>query len=338
MPNFEHSNSTQKTISSYSGDAMDRVMAIWDNNSGPSGVIINSQKVKVTLKDNFNYEHILITEPSGTYKLTAGCALSSLFYPFQTKLGNTANTMPGFWSFANSNPRSQVPTSGVISLQDVLPYQWDVFQSSYMLDRYVALSGDYNSDVVSSDVSYRNTDRFRDSSDIRSVGLRLPLMGVGWGFTTAGVPFPTGGVNASGTTLFKGNYNNGWMVDPADYVAAPIDLRYDTFRNVWTSAPDQGVLRPCLVKQDGGTTSGNGSSRANLTYSVYKPFSIGTNLNSFYLIKDSNGNVASGMTPLCPKFNGAIVAASSGMYFYSGNNLILFWVDEVPDSAIRSCA
>jgi hypothetical protein len=132
--------------------------------------------------------------------------------------------------------------SGMINLMDLLPFQWEPWSSGYVIDRYFDPSGDANTSVISSDSYYKSSDRFRDPSDIRSIGIRLPLMGVGWGYTHENDPYPSGSIERR----FAGNVTQGHTVDPSEYIAAPIDLRYDKDRNVWSS-PREGFWAEILV-------------------------------------------------------------------------------------------
>src|SRR5690606_18027297 len=85
--------------------------------------------------------------------------------------------------------------------------------------------------VVSGPSNSLDPAQIRHNFSIRGVGLRLPAIGVGWGYDTEGNPFPPG----SGST-FIGDVEHGHQIDPVNYVAAPIDLRYDRTRKVWTIA------------------------------------------------------------------------------------------------------
>lgn len=63
----------------------------------------------------------------------------------------------------------------------------------------------------------------------RALGLRLPAVGVGWGFDINGEPVPAGtGVNG---------FTEDYLYNVANHKAGPIDLRWDEDRGVWGSVP-----------------------------------------------------------------------------------------------------
>ena len=66
-----------------------------------------------------------------------------------------------------------------------------------------------------------------ETSGIRSIGFRSPMVLSGWGYDIGGDPVPK-----SGNVLHpEATYN------PNIWKTGPIDLRWDNFRKVWTAAP-----------------------------------------------------------------------------------------------------
>lgn len=63
----------------------------------------------------------------------------------------------------------------------------------------------------------------------RALGLRLPAVGVGWGFDVNGNAVPSG----TGVNGFAPDY----LSNPSGHKAGPIDLRWDEDRGVWGSVP-----------------------------------------------------------------------------------------------------
>ena len=61
----------------------------------------------------------------------------------------------------------------------------------------------------------------------RSMGLRLPAVGVGWGYDTTGNPVPSG----TGENGFATDY----LHNSKNWKAGPIDLKWDESRKVWTA-------------------------------------------------------------------------------------------------------
>jgi len=76
----------------------------------------------------------------------------------------------------------------------------------------------------------------------RFLALRGPLMIHGWGYDINGKPIPNSEDNASvSSPTFKTDYNDltnkfseNWLQNPATWPVAPVDLRFDRKRGVWT--------------------------------------------------------------------------------------------------------
>lgn len=68
----------------------------------------------------------------------------------------------------------------------------------------------------------------------RAMGLKLPMIGVGWGYDTNGSPVPTG----TGVGEFRDDY----LYNMEHWKAGPIDLRWDNDRKVWTGGNSGGGL------------------------------------------------------------------------------------------------
>ena len=204
-----------------------------------NGFILDSESYNDNLSDKID---------KNDYKHLAGTDISSLLYPFSTKVRKQeAIYMPCFESGVTSVPNFKLPSGtisishisgsgGLINLANILPYYWQNVPSgaSFVIDsNFPGASGDGTLSTIRDDTARSESDRFRDPSNIRSVGMRLPMMGVGWGYGSKHCdPYPSGANNS----VFRGNVYNGWQVNPDDYIAAPIDFRYDEDRHVW-SAP-----------------------------------------------------------------------------------------------------
>jgi hypothetical protein len=87
-----------------------------------------------------------------------------------------------------------------------------------------------------------------DQNSVRTLGLKNPLTLVGWGYDIFGYPTPNGNFNwgASGTwgsaspaETFRSSgsnvVNHGSQVPYSMWEAAPLDLRFDPHRKIWTS-------------------------------------------------------------------------------------------------------
>ncbi len=99
----------------------------------------------------------------------------------------------------------------------------------------------HNIKVVGGDSSI--TDLFDDHSSYRPVGLRLPLVGTGWGYNTDGKPVPNKSGNGS-SDQFADNYRT----DTGKWVSGPIDLRWDASKGVWgAGGAGGGVIRATMI-------------------------------------------------------------------------------------------
>lgn len=235
MPNFERSIATRKN-NSYDTYSYDKLYG-FVSPSTDSTPASKSSKITVQLKDGEGFINRLSHMPDGYYSRTAGCDLSSVFMPFVSRSPDGS----GFPGFQSLPPK----TSYGITMQKLLPFEYASGTTDTLKDRWIAPSGDTLSFVVSSDEYPYDANQYRSLDDIRSFGVRLPLMGVGYGYTKEKqIAWPSGSAPAgqvegthypSGTTFFKGGYQDGYNLDPSDYVAAPIDLRFDEERGVWTS-------------------------------------------------------------------------------------------------------
>jgi hypothetical protein len=229
MPSFNQSAYSNNSPDSLGASSYDRILAVFHKNNNDLTATGRAKKVKVMLKTAGGYEAALASMPSGIYKEAAGVDLGGIFMPFQTSSGN--GILPSFHKDAATSGYGSPPIFR--SNFDILPFRWNSTATAHIYDRVHAVSGDSVSNLVTGDIYYGDTERYGKIDDIRGVGLRLPAMGVGWGFTTDGHPWPSGGGSTSGA-FFKGGYTDGRLVDPSDYVAAPIDLRYDPRLHTWS--------------------------------------------------------------------------------------------------------
>lgn len=233
MPNVDRSSYYIPSPETLGANSYDKILAIFHKNNDDLTSYGRSKKTQIFIKSGSSYEATLASMPSGLYQKSAGIDLGGLFMPFESKIGDS--DLP---SFHNTFPISGTLTiSGAIGNgYDLLPFRWDSSASGYIYDKIYIPNGDGDSidNLITGDIYYGDTDRYNKIDNIRGIGFRLPMMGVGWGLTTDGTPFPSG-TNSSGEMSFKGGYSNGYQIDSSDYIAAPIDLRYDTSRNVWTA-------------------------------------------------------------------------------------------------------
>ncbi|MHA2086010.1 MAG: hypothetical protein ACXABD_19875, partial [Candidatus Thorarchaeota archaeon] len=98
-----------------------------------------------------------------------------------------------------------------------------------------------------------NTTRYTD--DYRYMALRGPLMLQGWGYDVMGKPVPN--IKDTGAALGAGNHQQdysgladtfypGFLKHPETWPVAPVDLRFDRRRGVWTVPNDLRYYLGCL--------------------------------------------------------------------------------------------
>lgn len=236
MPNFEAVINETESYGSY-----DKIISFFRYGTDTSN-LGRQNRVSVNIRSSDDYEFSFAGMTDSQYRSSAGCDLAALLMPFETRKGGSG--LPGF----DSSVRADASGTSVDHYK-LLPFNWEPNESGYVYNRLTTASGDSINYLIS-DTEFRGSvNKYRDISNIRAIGFRLPMMAVGWGYTLSGDPWPSGGSSSgvgpdalypSGTKFFKGHTTAGWEVDPADYVAAPIDFRYDTSRNVWTCGAPEG--------------------------------------------------------------------------------------------------
>ena len=127
------------------------------------------------------------------------------------------------------NPLNKIPSSGVESGHAGSGYPSGIegYWLKYGHNIALALSSDLLSDSGLHDFNFEEDYTYRgkvETTGIRSVALRGPLVIGGWGFDTDGNPVPASGDNIHPEAFWNPNL---WKV-------GPVDLRWDNDRNVWT--------------------------------------------------------------------------------------------------------
>ena len=214
--------------------SLDCIFGIFgDSSEGGNHSFFGSQLAKISFESASDLEVDLFASPSGYLKTVAGSSLSNVFYPFCTQTSGTA--IPKVTATALSSSYTPVSGTRSVNFKTLFPYMVETSETGVMYNRALTPSGDNMSFILSGDGKNPDYDQYRHPYDLRGIGMRLPAIGVGWGYTTAGIPFPSGSTSSASGTVFKGEKVYGYEVDPSNYVAAPIELRYDTDRDVWTS-------------------------------------------------------------------------------------------------------
>lgn len=99
--------------------------------------------------------------------------------------------------------------------------------------------------------------------DFRMMALRGPLLINGWGYDLDGKPVPNSADTISGvskgeftTTNLTNSFHSGWLRRPEMWPVAPLDLRFDRIRGVWTTPPAHRMLFGEIATS--GLTGGEG--------------------------------------------------------------------------------
>ena len=187
------------------------------------------EKAQMSILDTNEYNKYVKSLDNNEFQKSAGVDISNIFFPFKTEERVVNSVMPCYKKFDNN---LEPGLKNVGTIYDLNPYLWERGETTELSDRYDSdADADHMSDVLSNDFNL-DTSRYRDNHNIRGIGLRLPMMGVGWGLTARNAL-----CMPSGTTVDKwhGDVPSGCMVNPDQYVAAPVDMRYDESKGVWTA-------------------------------------------------------------------------------------------------------
>ena len=145
-------------------------------------------------------------------------------------------------------------------------------------------------------------------TDIRPIALRGPLVIQGWGYDLNGKPIPNkedGETDSrQGTfvsTNLKDEFLDDWIQKRETWPVAPVDLRYDRLRKVWT-VPN--TFRIIQVKATGGVPAGTSATDC-------EPLNIDT-------VYKSDGTTVSSpkITVTNPSWNANIESGKSFFAFY----------------------
>jgi hypothetical protein len=117
-------------------------------------------------------------------------------------------------------------------------------------------------------------------TEINSVGMRLPMIGVGWGFTPGGLPIPA---DTGDNTKFHANAFN----DPTLWPAGPIDFRWNASKGTWGIGGDSTTYLVKIVNVINPTC---------FSYEVER-----SNSRSQYTKPTLNGGIVSGVTIYDPE-------------------------------------
>ena len=168
-----------------------------------------------------------------SYASKAGISMDGLFVPYTTKTDSDSD-LPKF-----EEPSEDAAEPNVSNLN---PFGGDSISSVFR----------ENGDVVP-----RDGLTVDDNSEVKSIAFRAPIILAGWGFTTGGLPTPSG-ITAETAEDFHPNYKkraDKWKV-------GPLDVRWDDNKKTWNAAGGGGAGVYLGVVQENIPYAGSG--RVNL--------------------------------------------------------------------------
>lgn len=168
---------------------------------------MNGPSATVVIQPNYNAAAQSYTD----YQNKAFVSLDGLFRPYSTvqKSGWPSFVMP------------ESSGSGEINVLTLNP-----IQSGVDFDVVSRGTGYQDGGLLSEDTLTLNS--ISGVIPARSIGFRMPIIGVGWGYDTDGNPVPSG----SGPNGFADDY----LYNSSKWKAGPIDLRWDQDSGLWAAA------------------------------------------------------------------------------------------------------
>ncbi len=188
----------------------------------------------------------------------------SFFKPFTTN--------PSGRGIAHLNlPVTVVITSGVIGANSsgLLPYGYHTNNEGLIYGNNAPTDVDFSQDIW----------------NIRTHGFKTPNIWVGWGYDNFGYPAPNAvsGWTRNGSGVAPSSYfmavssgnailfsDHGNKVFPSEWLAAPIDMRFDLNRKVWTGPQSTFSAHVVQTKLNGSVYSGGNTPQfiENMRYDV----------------------------------------------------------------------
>lgn len=180
---------------------------------------------------------------------------------YETGSSESFKATPKFYSKGQVIPSADedfIP----ITIRTLNPFQNNVSEFNY---NDTSASGGHDIEYVVRgtsfpiDLSIRNSVTIdEDDNEIeeeidnyRGIGLRGPLVLVGWGFDTHGKPVPNRDFDDAGGKTME--FADNFLRRPDLWKAGPVDLRWDYDRNVWTCPPGFKICRAvtcCGIKKN----------------------------------------------------------------------------------------
>lgn len=134
-------------------------------------------------------------------------------------------------------------------------------------------------------------------TDYRAIGLRMPMIGVGWGYDTNGKPVPNATPNSPGD-----NFATDYRTRMDLWKAGPVDMRWDNNRKVWIASSrlvlvelnerldPGGEAEAEVLELVGGAWVGTGTT-VTVNDRIYRTF--GLTGEQIWVSEDGNGEYES---------------------------------------------
>lgn len=255
-----------------SGVLKNGVLTPWVDYSGGIVDTDRTEQILVTTDTRKCLGEIRADDPV-EYQKRAGCENIGLFRPFTTLSGEDAHMAEMAITKINEGPHVSTdncnPNDHYNYSNNSSPPHSPVFNEgcppicATTLDPFLASGCTYGGfqlgsgmghdiDYIIRGVQYPNqlsifdTNSYDQDHYYRSIGLRGPLILVGWGYDTAGKPVPNRTEDSDGkaTTAF---FKDDWLRKAEDWKAGPVDLRWDNKRGVWTAPNPINLVKVKLI-------------------------------------------------------------------------------------------
>ena len=270
----------------------------------------------------------VVLECAEAYNEKAIMSLDGLFRPVSLNgdadlprfADNGANTS-GTGAFTlPSMPPLRYPTgvasygSGMNQVLGIDGHSLNPLQSGHDID-IIARSGTLPSGHLSFPVD-AGSGNIDYPSDYRFLAHKGPLVIHGWGYDTEGKPIPNAADNPSNaadgsfeTTGLKDEFLSDWLKRPQTWPVAPVDLRYDRNRHVWTAPPPHQLVVGTIINDNNYDNSGFMTGALITGRQVFSPSGSGATPNSSgtgdaptflvrNILENGSGNSLSGFTPV----------------------------------------
>lgn len=173
----------------------------------------------------------LSADDTQQFRQTAMAGLDTIFRPFSTS--PTASGIPHY----------EVPTSSEIGASELNPIAFGTIGNT-------TPSSDFSIIVNGQEPGSNYITKYEefDSDNARLFGLRMPMIGVGWGYDTDDKPVPNSNPASPGSSFVDGYRNRADL-----WKAGPIDIRWHNEKKMWIAGSASDPESMGVVVQHSGT-------------------------------------------------------------------------------------